>query len=77
MIAIASSAGISLENAQLFEEQRKLIEEQKLIFDSFIETLASSIDARDKITSGHSTRVKMSATLIAKEFGMEKMIFQY
>ena len=72
LVAIASSAGISLENAQLFEEQRKLIEEQKIIFDSFIETLASSIDARDKITSGHSTRVKMYATLIANEFGMEK-----
>ena len=72
LVAIASSAGISLENAQLFEEQRKLIEEQKIIFDSFIETLASSIDARDKITSGHSTRVKMYATLIAHEFGMEK-----
>ena len=72
LVAIASSAGISLENAQLFEAQRKLIEEQKIIFDSFIETLASSIDARDKITSGHSTRVKMYAGLIAKEFGMEK-----
>lgn len=72
LIAIASSAGISLENAQLFEKQNKMIEEQKVIFDSFIETLASSIDARDKITSGHSTRVKMYATLIAKEFGMEK-----
>lgn len=72
LIAIASSAGISLENAQLFEKQNKMIEEQKIIFDSFIETLASSIDARDKITSGHSTRVKMYATLIAKEFGMEK-----
>ncbi|MBQ7763991.1 GAF domain-containing protein [bacterium] len=72
LVAIASSAGISLENAQLFEKQNKMIEEQKIIFDSFIETLASSIDARDKITSGHSTRVKMYATLIAKEFGMEK-----
>ena len=72
LVAIASSAGISLENAQLFEEQRKMIEEQKVIFDSFIETLASSIDARDKITSGHSTRVKMYASLIAYEFGMEK-----
>jgi HD-GYP domain-containing protein (c-di-GMP phosphodiesterase class II) len=47
-------------------------EEQKLMLDSFIETLASSIDARDKITSGHSTRVKMYSTLIAYEFGMEK-----
>lgn len=72
LIAIASSAGISLENAQLFERQNKMLEEQKVIFDSFIETLASSIDARDKITSGHSTRVKMYATLIAYEFGMEK-----
>ena len=72
LVAIASSAGISLENAQLFERQNKMIEEQKVIFDSFIETLASSIDARDKITSGHSTRVKMYSTLIAKEFGMEK-----
>lgn len=72
LVAIASSAGISLENAQLFERQNKMLEEQKVIFDSFIETLASSIDARDKITSGHSTRVKMYATLIAKEFGMEK-----
>ncbi len=72
LIAIASSAGISLENAQLFEKQNKMLEEQKVIFNSFIETLASSIDARDKITSGHSSRVKMYASLIAQEFGMEK-----
>lgn len=72
LVAIASSAGISLENARLFERQRKMLEEQRIIFDSFIETLASSIDARDKITSGHSTRVKMYASLIAHEFGLEK-----
>ena len=72
LVAIASSAGISLENAQLFEKQRMMLEEQRIIFDSFIETLASSIDARDKITSGHSTRVKMYASLIAYEFGLEK-----
>ncbi len=72
LVAIASSAGISLENAQLFERQRKLLEEQKVVLDSFIETLATSIDARDKITSGHSSRVKMYSSLIAQEFGMEK-----
>ncbi len=72
LVAIASSAGISLENAQLFERQQKLLEEQKVILDSFIETLAASIDARDKITAGHSSRVRMFATLIAQEFGMEK-----
>ncbi len=72
LVAIASNAGISLENAQLFERQRKLLEEQKIVLDSFIETLATSIDARDKITSGHSTRVKMYSVLIAREFGMEQ-----
>ncbi len=72
LVAIASSAGISLENARLFERQRKMLEEQKVVLDSFIETLATSIDARDKITAGHSSRVKMFASLIAKEFGMEK-----
>jgi len=72
LVAIASNAGISLENAQLFERQRKLLEEQKIVLDSFIETLATSIDARDKITSGHSTRVKMYSVLIANEFGMEQ-----
>ena len=72
LIAIASSAGISLENAQLFERQRKLLEEQKTVLDSFIETLSTSIDARDKITSGHSLRVKMYSSIIAQEFGMSK-----
>ncbi len=72
LVAIASNAGISLENAQLFEKQRKLLEEQKIVLDSFIETLATSIDARDKITSGHSARVRMYAVLIANEFGMEQ-----
>ena len=38
LVAIASSAGISLENAQLFEKQNKMLEEQKLMLDSFIET---------------------------------------
>lgn len=71
LVAIGSSAGISLENAKLFARQQELLEEQKIVFDSFISTLAASIDARDKITAGHSTRVRMYSTLIAEEFGME------
>ncbi len=64
LIAIGSSAGIALENANLFNKQKKLIEEQKELFSSFIDTLSASIDARDKITSGHSRRVTMYAGLI-------------
>jgi len=70
LVAIGSSAGISLENAQLFETQKKMFEEQKVVFDSFIETLAASIDARDKITAGHSSRVRMYSLLIANEYGL-------
>lgn len=72
LVAIGSSAGISLENAQLFEKQKKMLEEQKIVFDSFIETLAASIDARDKITAGHSTRVRMYSGLIARAFNLDK-----
>lgn len=64
LIALGSSAGIALENTRLFNHQQKMLEEQKLLFDSFIDTLAASIDARDKITSGHSSRVKMYSQLI-------------
>ena len=72
LISIGSSAGISLENAKLFKRQQELLEEQKIVFDSFISTLAASIDARDKITAGHSTRVRMYATLIAEAFGLNE-----
>ncbi len=70
LVTIGSSAGISLENATLFARQEELLKEQKKIFDSFISTLGASIDARDKITSGHSTRVRMYSTLIAEAFNL-------
>lgn len=75
LVAIGSSAGIALENAQLFKKQQEMFIEQKKVFDSFIDTLATSIDARDKITAGHSLRVKFYASLISKELRLdEKMI---
>ncbi len=72
LIAIGSSAGIALENANLFSKQKKLIEEQKKLFSSFIDTLAASIDARDKITSGHSKRVTMYTELICDKCKMSE-----
>lgn len=70
LIAIGGSASIALENAQLFDQQLQLYREQKLLFESFIDTLATSIDARDKITAGHSTRVKLYSILLADALGM-------
>lgn len=72
LIAIGGSASIALENAQLFDKQLQMYHEQKLLFESFIDTLAMSIDARDKITAGHSTRVRMYSTILAQAIGMDK-----
>ena len=71
LVAIGGSASIALENDQLFEQQKELYKEQKILFNSFINTLASSIDARDKITAGHSTRVKLYSMLIADELKLD------
>lgn len=71
LIALGSSAGIALENTRLFNHQQKLLEEQKKLFESFIDTLATSIDARDKITSGHSSRVRMYSELICDEMNLQ------
>jgi len=71
LVAIGGSASIALENAQLFEQQKELYKEQKQLFESFIDTLATSIDARDKITAGHSTRVKLYSMLIVDALGLD------
>ncbi len=71
LIAIGSSTGIALENARLFKKQKIMYEEQKCSFVSFINTLAASIDARDKITAGHSKRVTLYSITIAESMGIE------
>lgn len=57
--AISNIAATQIENAQLYEELRKT-------FDSFIETLASTIDARDPLTAGHSRRIALYADEVAR-----------
>jgi len=76
LIAIGSSAGIALENAQLFKTQREMFIEQKHAFDSFIDALAASIDARDKITAGHSSRVRLYSELIARKLNLDEKLIE-
>lgn len=76
LVAIGSSAGIALENAQLFKKQQEMFFEQKQTFDSFIDTLAASIDARDKITAGHSSRVKLYSGLIARQIETDEKFIE-
>ncbi len=72
LLAIGSSAGIAIENANLFSKQKKLIEEEKMVFSSFIDSLCASIDTRDKITAGHSKRVTLYTNLICEKFNLSK-----
>ena len=72
LVTIGMNAGIAIENSKLFEKQEQMLEEQKQLFSSFVDTLVASIDARDKITSGHSNRVKLYAKLLCSEMKIEQ-----
>ena len=73
LLTIGSSAGIAIENNILLSIQQKMIKEQEKMFSSFIDTLAASIDARDKITMGHSRRVCLYAELISRVLGLDDL----
>ncbi len=62
---IASVIGMSIKNA-------KLIESREDQFKSIIKVLASSIDARDNLTAGHSEKVTEYSVGISREMGMSK-----
>jgi len=76
LLAIGTNAGIAIENNILFGIQQKMLEEQQQLFSGFIDTLAASIDARDKITLGHSNRVRLYSELITDKLGLNKDIAQ-
>lgn len=72
LFAIGTNAGIAIENNILFTIQQKMLEDQKKLFEGFINTLAASIDARDKITQGHSNRVRIYSEIICNVLGLNK-----
>lgn len=57
--AISAIAATQIENAQLYELQKKT-------FNSLVETLATTIDARDPLTAGHSKRIALYAEELAR-----------
>jgi HD-GYP domain-containing protein (c-di-GMP phosphodiesterase class II) len=59
-LALASQAGISLENAILYDEIRRL-------FESFVDASVTAIEARDPTTSGHSRRVATLSVALAEK----------
>ncbi len=61
--SLASSAAVAVENAQLVNAQKRL-------WLSLIETLATTVDARDQQTAGHSKRVTRYSAVIGTELGL-------
>lgn len=57
--ALASQAGIALENALLYDEVRQL-------FEGFVHASVTAIESRDPTTSGHSNRVADLTVALAK-----------
>lgn len=62
--ALASSAAVALDNAYLYGQIEAMLQ-------SFVRTLAASIDARDPQTAGHSLRVGGYAAKLAREIGVD------
>ena len=63
--AVARQAGLAMENLFLLDEQKRSLE-------SFIRTLAASLDARDDTTAGHSARVGVIASGVARKMGLNE-----
>ncbi|NOX37412.1 MAG: GAF domain-containing protein [Calditrichaeota bacterium] len=63
--AISQIAATAIENAQLYEDQVKS-------FNSFIETLSTTLDARDYITAGHSRRVTLYTLALSDALGLDE-----
>jgi putative nucleotidyltransferase with HDIG domain len=59
---LSSVVAIAIVNAIMFDEHEKQ-------FQSFLEVMAASIDAKDKFTAGHSLNVTRFAEGIANELG--------
>lgn len=59
LTAIASQTGMSIQNARLFRKT------EKLLFNT-VSSLSQAIDAKDKYTSGHSSRVTDFSVMIAE-----------
>ena len=62
---LSSIVAIAISNAMMFTEQEKQ-------FQSFLEVMAASIDAKDNYTAGHSINVTRFAVGIASELGFNE-----
>jgi len=71
--SLASQAAVAIDNARLISDLQKMLE-------SFMEALASTIDARDPHTAGHSYRVTQYTLAMAELDGIppeQRRVYEY
>ncbi len=67
--SLAAITAVAVENARLYGEQQQQ-------FDSFIVTLAQTVDAKDSTTSNHTKLVTGIAVAIARQMGLPDEVVQ-
>jgi len=72
--ALASDVAMAIQNAQLIDDLRKEVERNKSLFINTVLSLASTIEAKDKYTRGHTERVTKYSLMIADELIRSKAI---
>ena len=65
LLGIAHVVGISIRNVELLDDRNRQLQ-------SVLQTLAASIDARDPLTAGHSTKVTEYAAGICQELELDQ-----
>lgn len=73
-IALANDVAMAIRNAQLFEELQKQIDRNKRLFLETTKALATTIDAKDHYTHGHTERVTHISLAMAKKMIMSHRI---
>ena len=65
--ALASNVAMALQNSQLIDDLRKEVERNRILFINTTLSLASTIEAKDKYTRGHTERVTKYSMAVAEE----------
>ena len=73
-IALGHDVAMAIRNAQLFEELQKQIDRNKRLFLETTKALATTIDAKDHYTHGHTERVTHVCLALAKKLIISRRI---
>lgn len=71
---LASDVAMAIENAKLFKGVRVQLDKNKKLFLRMIEVLSGAIEAKDKYTSGHTSRVTEISLKIFEELSRQGIV---